>query len=109
MFRFGSVAVMAVVVGLGSAPAASADDNSYLQEVRAKTAGMFSAGNSQLLQVGYVACRTLRNSVNNGLSASSARSQSDQAVAGAAWNMGLTPGKAGSMWITEAAEHNLSC
>lgn len=96
-------AVLVVVAGVGFAAPAHADENSYLQEVRATTSSLFSASSSQLLQLGYVACGAL----SGGPHTPQAKLQADQSVAQAAYNMGLMTGLAGSRFITDAADNNL--
>ena len=98
-FRFSAVSVAAVVGVLATAPLAHADENTYLQQVRATIPSNFVASDGQLIQLGYVACRALNN--GGGLSAA------DEAVAEAGWNMGLRPGLAGAMDVSQAAQRYL--
>lgn len=102
----------AVVVGLaltvlGSAPSAQADENMYLQQIRQPNKLFITITNSQLIQLGLIACETMRVNINGGMSMAQARGLADKAVAQAAYSMGLESDRASNMNITSAAEDNL--
>ncbi len=83
---------------------AHADENGYLQQVRSTTSRLFSASDSQLLQLGYVACQAF----GSGPHTPQTSLLADEAVAKAAYyNMGLRTGLPGSRFITDAADNNL--
>ena len=97
----------ASVAALSFAPAAHADESTYLQQVLGNMPIDIGATNSQLLKLGYAACNTMQASTNSGLSVPQARSQADKAVTLAVRNMGLQPDLAGTMIITQEAERHL--
>jgi hypothetical protein len=93
-----------VISALAFAPVAQADESGYLQQVRSTTSGLFSASDSQLLQLGYAACRAF----GSGPHTPQTSLQADEAVAKFAYyNMGFRTGLAGSRFITDAADNNL--
>jgi hypothetical protein len=97
------VATLVSVSAIGIAAPAHADENAYLQQVSSTTSRLFSASSSQLLQLGYVACQAF----GGGPHTPQTSLQADDAVARAAYGMGLMTGLAGSRFITDAADDNL--
>ncbi len=96
-------AALVSVSAIGLATPAHADEDGYLQQVRSTTSRLFSASNSQLMQLGYVACQGF----GGGPHTPQTSLQADNAVAKAAYDMGLMTGLAGSRFITDAADDNL--
>ncbi len=93
----------ASICSISFAAPAQADENSYLQQVRSTTSRLFSASNSQLLQLGYTACAAF----GDGPHTPQTSLQADDAVARTAYAMLLMTGLAGSRHITDAADNNL--
>lgn len=85
------------------APPVRADENSFYNEVAQKVSP--SIPQSQALFLGRVACNTIRDAINAGLSLGQARAKADAAVGWAqdSENMGLN--QAQGMFLVEAAEH----
>lgn len=99
-----TVVIAVVAATVVFAPVAHAGENGYLQQVRATTSDLFSASDSQLLQLGYVACQAF----GSGPHTPQTSLQADEAVAKFAYyKMGLRTGLAGSRFITGAADDNL--
>lgn len=99
-------ALLASVGVAMSAPApASADEDMYLTEVGEKVKASLTA--AQAFQLGHVACDSIREGVNSGLSSGSARANADQAVGRAQNEMGLSLSMPDGMFLVEAAEHQL--
>jgi hypothetical protein len=101
-------AVLTVAVALAVAPVAHADNVTYLQRLRPLlTTDAQVATDGQLLKLGYAACATMKARINAGDSMAQARQRSDQAVFGAAVQLGLPITTADGMNITEESEANL--
>lgn len=98
------LAILASITALSAAIPAHADNNTFLQQMHKPNMVFIAISDSQLLRLGYVACDVMQTKLDSGLPISNARSYSDQAVAQAAYAMGLESDRATTMHITEAAE-----
>ncbi len=102
-----TTALLVAAALLGAAPVATADEDTFLDQIRQKNKLSMSATNGQLLRLGYVACQTMTVSINNGTTMGSARHAADDAVAAEANRMGLQPNMPSVMHITQDAEDYL--
>jgi hypothetical protein len=98
---------LAIVAGMGvaGAPAASADEGMFLDEVHQKVD--YPLTDAQAFSLGHTACDAIRDGINSGLSLGKSRAKADQAVGWAQNGMGLSMDLADGMFLTEAAEHQL--
>lgn len=102
-----ALVALASVAALSFAPAAHADENLYLQQMREPGKLFVGVTNNQLLRLGYVACDVMRSTTASGLPISAGRSASDKAVASMMNSMGLAVDRASFMNITQDAEDYL--
>ena len=90
---------------LGLAPAAYADQGTYLQQIHGQISTPLT--DAQAIQLGQVACGAIRGSVNAGLSMGQARSKADAAVGAAQNSMGIGLNMAEGMILVQTAEDQI--
>jgi hypothetical protein len=99
-----AVEAMTVCAAMVLAPVAHADESTFVQNVRDKAPtwrdyGVQNATDSQILQLGYVACQQIKAGNDFG--------QAQKAVGDTAWGMGILLGLPGEATIINQAGQNL--